>query len=61
MIGKARVLDLLARRPHSLDEITAVLAPNRNETLKLRESLLHEGTIVSTFSGHIRRFASKPP
>ncbi len=61
MVGKARVLDLLVRRPNLLDGITAVLSLNRNETLKLRESRLHEGMIVSTFSGRIRRFASKPP
>lgn len=61
MVGKARVLDLLVRRPNSLDGITAVLSLNRNKTLKLRESRPHAGMIVSTFIGHIRRFASKPP
>ncbi len=59
MIGKARVLDLLDRRPHTLEEISSVLFLNPNETLKLLEGLLHEGMIVSTFEDDVRRFSCK--
>lgn len=59
MAGKARVLDLLGRRPHTLDEISAVLLLNPNEALKLLEGLLHEGMIASTFHDDERWFSCK--
>ena len=59
MVGKARVLDLLDRRPHTLEEISSLLFLNPNEALKLLEGLLHEGMIASTFEGDVRRFSCK--
>lgn len=60
LAGKARVLDLLARRPNSLDEISSVLSLNRNEALKLLEGLLHEGMIASKLDEHdVRQFFAK--
>ncbi len=59
MAGKARVLELLGQRPHTVDEISSVLSLNPNETLKLLEVLLQDGMIASTYKDDVRRFAGK--
>lgn len=57
--GKARLLDLLGRKPRTLDEISAALHLNPNEALKLLESLLHDGMIASEFEADRRLFVCR--
>jgi len=60
LIGKARILDLLSRRPHDLDEISSLLSLNPNEALKLLEGLLHEGMAASNLDERdVRQFFAK--
>ncbi len=58
LAGKAGILDLVQGRPHTLDEISGVLAINRNETLKILEGMLNEGLLNSRIRRGARYFES---
>lgn len=58
LAGKSGILDLVQGRPQTLDEISGALALNRNETLKLLESLLNEGLLNSRIRRGMRYFES---
>ncbi|NSW55294.1 MAG: radical SAM protein [Armatimonadetes bacterium] len=56
--GADRVLDLLRRRPCTLDDIAAGLAMHRNEVLKYTDRLVREGAIAMREVGGKTFFAA---